>query len=363
MTLPQITPSRALQPGEPVLLYGAGSFGAEMVPRMRGLGHAVEGFVDLKSGRSELAGVPVFNQPGQLDAAKRALPLVIAIYNRDVNHAQRKAQLAPLGFARMFSFAELPDQYRPDRFWLAPRGFFQAHAREIAALDQLLEDEGSKSTLRALLDLRLNGSDGAVLTEERQYFIEDFLDPARALRWLDCGSYNGDTIVGALHLGYRIDALAAFEPDPANFAALARTMDAHMAPHQTAALYPCGVWSRNEYLSFASGGGEASALSTGAAGAVGEPVQCVALDATVKWLAPNFIKMDIEGAEVDALRGAQEIIRQFRPALAISAYHRPADLWEIPLLIRDIAPDYRFRLRSHGMFGFDSILYASPAAH
>ena len=72
---------------------------------------------------------------------------------------------------------------------------------------------------------------------------------------------------------------------------------------------------------------------------------------------PTIIKMDIEGAELDALRGADDIIRQHRPKLLVSAYHRNTDLLEIPRLIDALRDDYRVGLRHHTEDRWDSCLY------
>jgi hypothetical protein len=72
----------------------------------------------------------------------------------------------------------------------------------------------------------------------------------------------------------------------------------------------------------------------------------------------TFIKMDIEGGEYNALVGAREIIREQKPKLAISVYHRDDDLIKIPLLIHEMLPEYRFYLRHHTPFNVDTVLYA-----
>ena len=70
------------------------------------------------------------------------------------------------------------------------------------------------------------------------------------------------------------------------------------------------------------------------------------------------LKLDIEGAEAAALAGAAEQIRQNHPGLAIAAYHRPADLFDLPRQIADLGPTYRFALRHQTHWTQDSILYA-----
>ena len=90
-------------------------------------------------------------------------------------------------------------------------------------------------------------------------------------------------------------------------------------------------------------------------------VQCVALDDAIPTFASNLIKMDIEGAEYDALLGARRLIHSFLPGLAISIYHRAEHLWQLPMLVRDIAPGkYSFYIRSHAMNTFETVLYCVP---
>ena len=72
----------------------------------------------------------------------------------------------------------------------------------------------------------------------------------------------------------------------------------------------------------------------------------------------DYIKMDIEGAEIDALNGATESIKKFKPKLAISAYHKGSHLWEIPELILKINPNYKIYFEQHLPFECDAIVYA-----
>lgn len=75
----------------------------------------------------------------------------------------------------------------------------------------------------------------------------------------------------------------------------------------------------------------------------------------------TFLKMDIEGAEMEALRGAEHIIRAQAPKLAISVYHRRDDVWKIPMLLLSYQPAYRFYLRVYSFTGNDTVLYAIPS--
>jgi len=75
--------------------------------------------------------------------------------------------------------------------------------------------------------------------------------------------------------------------------------------------------------------------------------------------AVDFIKMDIEGSEDAALRGATHTIRRFHPKLAISAYHLPGDWWTLARRVRAIDPAYRLYFDHHTIYGEETVLYAA----
>jgi len=73
---------------------------------------------------------------------------------------------------------------------------------------------------------------------------------------------------------------------------------------------------------------------------------------------PTYIKMDIEGSELGALEGAQQVIQTAKPKLAIAIYHKATDLWQIPLLIKRFNNDYRLFLRHYTPEIIDTVCYA-----
>ena len=76
----------------------------------------------------------------------------------------------------------------------------------------------------------------------------------------------------------------------------------------------------------------------------------------------TYIKMDIEGAEFDALRGARPVIERDKPILGICVYHEQHDLWCLPLLMKAAFPEYRMYLRCHEGDGWQTVAYAIPPA-
>jgi FkbM family methyltransferase len=177
------------------------------------------------------------------------------------------------------------------------------------------------------------------------------------MSFVDCGAFVGDTLsdVAALEVG--VDAVYAFEPDVSNFGRLARYgSEFAAATGARVALWPCAVAGASGVVRFHSEGGETGHLASDGEGVV----TAVALDDALPSVPVTDLKMDIEGAELDALRGAERTIRRTRPRLAICVYHRAEHLWEIPLFVRDLDLGYDFYLRSHGHYGFDVVMYAVP---
>lgn len=70
--------------------------------------------------------------------------------------------------------------------------------------------------------------------------------------------------------------------------------------------------------------------------------------------------MDIEGAEKSALIGGADLIRREQPKLAICVYHRISDLWELPLLMHKLEPEYKLYLRHHTPVYQETVCYSLP---
>ena len=90
-------------------------------------------------------------------------------------------------------------------------------------------------------------------------------------------------------------------------------------------------------------------------------IDCAPLDELLVDFQPTYVKMDIEGAEPEALIGMQKILNKEPPILAISVYHRMDHLWALPLLIQSFSDQYHFFLRPHGAAVWDLVCYAVPS--
>ena len=242
---------------------------------------------------------------------------------------------------------------------MAPRALYAKHRLRVAAAADIWADEPSRDLYRSLLRFRVawDAASAPGPTDGMQYFPADVPRGRVPMQLVDCGAFNGDTLIALVGLKTAIEHVYAFEPDPRNFASLVAT--ARQFHHETAAqvsLWPCAVAERTGTERFHSDGGESGRLGDGGQ----TTITTLALDDVLPTVMPTDIKMDIEGAELDALAGAKQLIRRARPRLAVCVYHRPDHLWEIPLYVRALGVPYDLYLRSHGHSAFDTVLYAVP---
>ena len=89
-----------------------------------------------------------------------------------------------------------------------------------------------------------------------------------------------------------------------------------------------------------------------------ETIEAASIDQMCGLEKVTFIKMDIEGSEREALKGAERVILRDKPRLAICVYHKWEDLYEIPMMVKRMAPEYRLYLRHHSDTAMETVLYA-----
>jgi FkbM family methyltransferase len=224
-----------------------------------------------------------------------------------------------------------------------------------------LDDEFSRQVYVAQIRWRLHLDFAGLPPADNaaQYFPPDLFALAPGEVFVDCGAFDGDTI-GAFveRRGGDFQRIIALEPDPGNFQRMIERV-AQYAPaiQQKIQLRQAGVAETSGTLRFSADGSLSSAVNPDGQ----SQIECVALDELLCDTRATYIKMDIEGAEPGALRGARGVIREHAPLLAISAYHAPNHLWQIPRLIKSLRADYRLFLRPHNEECWDTVCYAVPA--
>jgi FkbM family methyltransferase len=255
-------------------------------------------------------------------------------------------------------------------FWKYPEIFLPHYAVDLPhrVLDAkervqqafgLLSDDASRKEFVCEVQWRLWGNfdDLGEPVSNEIYFPEDLHVVSADEIFVDCGAFDGDTIrrLLARQPDFR-GRIKALEPDPENFGKLARYVESLRSElRRRIDIFPCAASSRREVLRFNATGTAGASVGCGSM-----QVQGVALDELLEGCPPTYIKMDIEGAEPDAIRGAFRTIATHRPAMAICVYHRQDHLWEIPLLIHSCAGGYRFHLRPQFLDGWDLVCYCVP---
>jgi FkbM family methyltransferase len=340
-------------------VYGAGGFGKRVLTLLQAQGFPCHGIIDRKftAPGQLVAGVPALHPESFRAAEARGRCLVLGVHSHHVDPADIIAFGRDHAFREILWNADLADALGPDiyNYWLGDRDFISAHLPRLRAAISCLADDRSVTTAIDLFRYRLTGN---AALHPAHALAEQYLPPGlltfdRPITFVDGGAYDGDTFAQLRSNGVDIGHWIAFEPDPQNFAQLAG-----FARGQTckATLFPCGLSDRFMHVPFAAGEGTSAHLGEGEL-----TVACVALDDVLTDCRPDYIKLDIEGAEQAALRGMRGTIAKDRPALAVSAYHRPEDIWVLIETLTELAPAAKLYLRQHQKNGFDTVLYALPA--
>ena len=186
-----------------------------------------------------------------------------------------------------------------------------------------------------------------------QYQYGDIFKVDSGEVFIDCGACFGDTALWAYKRG--AEAVYSFEPSPYNFDVLKQNIKAN--DHDENKCFNLAVGAERSSIPFAAAPGMAGASHIDKNGNI--QVECVPLDAWLeeKGIKPTFLKFDIEGAEVSALQGARKTITALKPKIAICLYHQISDMWNVPLLLKEMLPEYRFYCRKNNVTN-EFILYA-----
>lgn len=225
--------------------------------------------------------------------------------------------------------------------------------------DMLTDDESKKIFRNVLLhrvihDLRLIWE----IYDEHQYFGNHVVEKA-GRKFVDCGAFQGDTLLCFLNQmenGEKYNYYA-FEADRENYEILKKFCDERKL--DWVRTINLGVWDKQGQLCFQGDQitGEVSGKIIEGCEEDGSVINVDSLDSVLGYVEVDFIKMDIEGAEIKALLGARSCIKRNTPTLAISAYHELNHLWEVPLLIKEIDKNYDISFGHHMWNMADTVCY------
>lgn len=336
-------------------VYGLGLTGKEIVAALLVHKAQITFIIDKQKAGKSYLDIPVIH-PDALDTMPlETLHCLIALNNHYVNLAELHAGLSRFPFQRVWLLQAylplFPSMPLSNPYWMDNLPVYHAQQAQLAALGNLFADAQSAALFEKIVQYRVSGDiqhypAPSVSDEYAPHDLPSYIDP---LNVIDCGAFTGVALQKLKQAGYAIESFIAFEPDLSNYEKLVNTN----VGAQRAFCLPLGVWSSNVQLKFNHDASMGSKLS-----AQGDTVvQCVKGDDVCRGFAPNLIKFDVEGAEIEALRGLQHTIQTYQPNLAVSVYHLADHLFSILQMIADWQLNYTFYLRVHEHNSFGVVLY------
>jgi FkbM family methyltransferase len=352
--------------GAATWIYGSGTFAIRVAEMLDGLGWQIKGFIDHIpkanfSINGKIYAVEKYSDV-ELCSDSQVILGVSNPYGNLINITKNIQSVSPDG--NVITPVELSNFLRCkdvllENYWMgASREFYEQHHQEIVDFRSMLEDSDSKQLFDQILKYRIDGQLEELPLPDplREHYLPQGIEtPPINLRALDLGACQGENLEAFLESGRLFEFGIFLEPDLANFDSLVKTIA--VLELRNISVFPLASWSNTEILSFASTKDASANLNKAGL----EKVQAIRLDSVLSATSINYIKMDIEGAEMETLRGASQLISQQCPHLAISVYHKPEDIWSLGLYVDSIATSrYRFYLRTYGHQTFETVLYCVP---
>jgi FkbM family methyltransferase len=347
----------------PLALYGAGNLGRLARDFLKYVGQdfvmAIDRNAHALAAHPDWAGVPLFHPDEITETAKRAMRLAISTVTSAYVPLERS--LLQLGFADVVPFYDLAESFR--HLHPLSNGWFAAPltAGEQASTAKVLarwDDDISRAHhLQFLAWRRLREEwmfDAAPMPDGPRFFIPEVASVLHGDEiFLDAGAHHGsvaEAFIKQTNGSFR--QIIAVEPDPANRARLAAAL-----PDDRRITIDDFALAENEGIApFHDGLDYASQLSdTGRMRVATRPLDALGL-------APSFVKLHLEGAELAALKGARQTLLANRPIIAATVYHNADGIWRTPLWLMETLVDYRFLFRAHSWCGTGAVVYAIPKA-
>ncbi|MEA2019851.1 MAG: FkbM family methyltransferase [Campylobacterota bacterium] len=334
-----------------VAIYGAGFVGTWAVPYLKSIGANVTCFFDRdeKKNGSTICDIPVLT-PIDENLANTSTMLIAARHAvKEVENSMQEREIDMLSFDGYY----LVKNY--DRF---------ANVR-----DNYFNDERSVETFNALLIAMLSGSIKSCLDvmEKDMYFALPEFSGNFNEAFVDAGAFVGDTVERFIweNLG-TFKHIHAFEPGYKQFRALEKRIDRlyeeWAIDKNSVSLVKAGLSDENTTMNCSYV--DDSPLRHGLVAQDKKDIsddkfssEVYTLDSYLDGKGVSFIKADVEGMELELLRGAKETIQRCKPKMALCAYHYPNDLFEIAEYVRELNPEYKFVLRQHAPIFGDFVLY------
>jgi len=365
---------------KPLIIFGAGTVGRYLLKSLKINNIKVSHFVDNdpKILNNKIDGIEIISYKKlKNNFFDQQIIIASVIFEKEIYIQMHKD-----GFKFIYPLSYLnyiyPDIFNFRKYNQLFNSIFQKENRRyINKVYKLFSDKKSKQIFSKIINFRLNHyffvNLQSIKSTKEQYFDTDLVKVNKKEIFIDGGGYIGDTIKPFVKFTKgQFKKIFSFEPDRRNFNKL--KVIVRNLNNKRIHIYPYGLYSKNGFVEFYEQGDPESGIVKNnefspLSGIIiphqeNKKIKKTKLpvvridDFFKKKDIPSFIKMDIEGAELDALKGAKDTIKKFRPKLAICVYHNPSDLWEIPLLIKKLNIKYKLYLRHYSRELCETVCYA-----
>jgi FkbM family methyltransferase len=337
--------SKILEPDTKIVIFGAGAVGNSICNSLNNLGGNVVAFCDnYKTGINEQYKLPIIT-PAELLSSYKSAIIVVAVdykYNNDIYNQVLGLGIPKDNIFRRYSGYEL---YDIERMKVHYKGYKWAY--------NFFEDELSKRIILERIRSYLFFHEMEHSPPCKQYFDDEVIEFSDNEVFVDGGSYTGDTVLEFIkYTSGNYEHIYGFEPEINNF----KQAKINLTKYKNIDLINKGLWSNNDTLSFNSANSSSKIDDSGK-----NQIELISLDSFFREKSncelPTFIKLDIEGAEKQALIGMSEIIKKAHPKLAVCVYHKPEDVYELPQIISKLG-DYKLSLRHYSCGSIETVLYS-----
>lgn len=339
--------------GGKIVLFGAGSLGRKTANSFQTQGIVPLAFIDndIRLQGSEVAGIPVYSPRTATERWRNSALFVVSTFLPFGGGARsRLTELESLGCLEMTTFLSVGWKFEGvlPHFGADRPSRLLRHAKELEQVEGLWSDTLSRETFRQALAWRLEGDFREIASPvPDQYFPQDIIRPNPDEVFVDGGAFDGDTLRTA---PWAFSKVLAIEPDPVNASNLRSWCGGKAQVREVLLGTEVGCALFDGKGTMASSRSEAGSLE----------IAVETLDNLTAGEKPTYVKLDIEGDEIAALRGGVNMLRRCQPVVAVCVYHRPEDLWTIPQFLHEVLPQHKMFLRAHAWDGFELVVYAVP---
>ncbi len=337
-----------------VYIFGTKKLGLKTLNCLKSIGIEPIGFIDnnKKIQGHYLKGKRIYSLK-EIDEKSQPIIIVASImYMNEISDQLKKEKfykVIPYPILTLWDEKKFPAQFT----LINIQGDLVKNEIEYINLYYDLQDEESKYILNNIIKFRatLNFKYMDLCYDEKniQYFDIDILKLNENEIFVDGGAFDGDSAMNFIEQSnYKYKKLYLFEPNKS----LLEEAKKNLRQYKNVIYSSYGLYSEKKILKFTDTGGLDGRISEDG----NVKVNAVSLDDFIHENI-SFLKLDIEGGEIEAIKGAARHIRNNKPKLAIAVYHNSSDIWSIPKLINSINTSYRFYLRHYTRNVADTVLY------